>query len=320
MPSEGAGERLLRESWSGESFAPSQVHLILSGDLLMHHRILWIVAAGTLACAPKGDSVPKTSDSALPAAAAAPPVVNITARDFAFDAPDSIPAGLTTIRLNNTGTTIHHVQIVHLADGKTFVDFEAGLKSMKLGDPFPAWSHEIGGPNVAGPGMTVETTQQLDAGSYALICFVDLPDRVPHFSKGMMKPLTITATTAPAAAAPVADVDVTLSDYAFAFTPTLSAGKHTLKISNAAAQPHEFVLLKLEAGKTMADFQKWGAKYEGAPPVQAVGGVAALGPGLTSYLPLDLTAGDYVLVCFVRDATDGKSHIMHGMAQQLKVS
>src|SRR5215211_6099569 len=100
----------------------------------MHHRILWIVTAGALACAPKGDSAPKTSDSALPAAAATAPVVNITARDFAFDAPDSIPAGLATIRLNNTGTTIHHVQIVHLADGKTFADFEAGLKSMKPGD------------------------------------------------------------------------------------------------------------------------------------------------------------------------------------------
>lgn len=286
----------------------------------MSTRMLWMVAVCAFACAPKNDSASKTADTATPVVAAAPAVVNVTAKDFSFDAPDSIAAGLTTVRLTNAGTTIHHLQIVQLSDGKTFADLQAGLKSMKPTDPIPPWVHFIGGPNVVGPGATVEATQQLDAGTYGLICLVDTPDHIPHFAKGMMHPLTVTASTAAAAAVPASDVSVTLSDYAFAFTPALSAGKHTLKIGNSASQAHELVMFKLDSGKTLDDFMKWGATYKGKPPAQPVAGVTGMAPGLTSYLPVDLTPGDYVLICFFPDSKDGKPHAEHGMVQVLKIS
>ena len=54
-------------------------------------------------------------------------VVTITASDFAFQAPASIPAGLTTINLVNRGPELHHVQLVKIAEGHTVQELMAGM-------------------------------------------------------------------------------------------------------------------------------------------------------------------------------------------------
>ena len=53
------------------------------------------------------------------AAGAQARTVTITASDFRFDAPDSIPAGLTTFNLVGVGPELHHMQILRLEQGKT---------------------------------------------------------------------------------------------------------------------------------------------------------------------------------------------------------
>ena len=61
---------------------------------------------------------------------------------------------------------------------------------------------------------------------------------------------------------------------------------------------------------------------EPPPPFETIGsvggGMAAIGPGMNVYFETDLTPGDYVLFCMVT-APDGRSHIEHGMMQQLKI-
>jgi hypothetical protein len=42
--------------------------------------------------------------------------------------------------------------------------------------------------------------------------------------------------------------------------------------------------------------------------------------GETNDIPLDLTPGNYALLCFIPDAKDGKPHIMHGMMKDFTVS
>jgi hypothetical protein len=37
------------------------------------------------------------------------------------------------------------------------------------------------------------------------------------------------------------------------------------------------------------------------------------------YFTADLTPGEYLLICFLPDAKDGKPHFVHGMMQQIKV-
>ena len=43
-------------------------------------------------------------------------------------------------------------------------------------------------------------------------------------------------------------------------------------------------------------------------------------PGVTSYVRARLTPGNYMLLCFVPDAKDGKPHLEHGMVLPFSVS
>ncbi len=277
----------------------------------MEHRVALVVAALALTACTARET--KQADTAAPAA---PNVVTITAKDFAFEAPDTIPAGVTTIRLVNQGPSLHHAQLLRFDQGKTLDDF---LTAMKAGGPPPMWAIPVGGPNAAAPGTDSNVTEMLEAGSYAVVCFVDVPDHVPHVMKGMSHAFVVTpsSTMAPE---PTPDVTLQLVDYTFTFAPALSAGKHVIRVDNAAQQPHEFVIAKLDSGKTLADMVKWAGTYKGPPPGMPMGGVAAIAPGTHAFVSLDLPAGDYVVMCFVSDAKDGKPHLEHGMAMQLKVS
>ena len=51
-----------------------------------------------------------------------------------------------------------------------------------------------------------------------------------------------------------------------------------------------------------------------------MGGVVGLSKGLHAYFTANLDVGDYVLVCFLQDAKDGKPHFVHGMVQPFKIS
>lgn len=266
---------------------------------------------------PKGasEAVPSQSTPSSPAPAAHE--VTVIAKDFAFDAPATVPAGVTTFRLDNQGKAIHHVQILKFEQGKTLNDFLAALKK---GGPPPAWAVEVGGPNAPAPGGSSVATVPLEQGSYAFVCFVDVPDHVPHIMKGMSRPFTVTADSAAPAAEPASDVTVTLADYGFTFSKPLTAGTHTIKVDNKGAQPHEIEIIQLDSGKTMDDLIKWAANYQGAPPGRPVGGMTGIAPGRHGYFTVDLPAGNYGVICFYPDMKDGKPHFMHGMKQQITIS
>src|SRR5687767_4722059 len=123
---------------------------------------------------------PAQADSAAPAvaapaaAAATPNMVTFNARDFAFEGPDSIPAGLTMFHLNASGNDLHHVQLIKLEQGKTYADFEAAIKA---GGPPPTWAVPYGGVNPPEPGGMSIATQTMEPGNYAVVCFVDGADR-----------------------------------------------------------------------------------------------------------------------------------------------
>lgn len=55
-----------------------------------------------------------------------PNVVTITATDYAFSAPDTIPAGLTTFRMSNQGRELHQAVIAG-ASGRSFEEIQAAL-------------------------------------------------------------------------------------------------------------------------------------------------------------------------------------------------
>ena len=246
-----------------------------------------------------------------------PNVVTVTAHDFAFEAPAEIPAGLTTFRLVNTGPSLHHLQLIKLEDGKTADDYIAALKA---GGPPPRWASLQGGPNPPEPGSSASATVELEPGSYAMICFVPGADGIPHLFKGMTHPFKVTGAAATGVAEPKADLVMKLVDFDFQLSTPLTAGRHTIRIENAGTQPHEVAFIRLQPGKTPADFGAWGEKPVGPAPGSLEGGVSGIMPGAHAWAEVDLPPGDYALMCFFPDATDGKPHFVHGMAKLVHVS
>lgn len=284
-------------------------------------RLLALSAAIMLAaCTAKDSQQTAATDTAAPVAAVANEVT-ITATEYKFDAPAEIPAGLTNLRMVNSGKEHHHATLIKLDSGKTFEDLMNGMKAMKPGTPPPGWVIPAGGPNAVGSGATSALTMVLEPGNYAIVCFIPDPKGVPHVAHGMTKALTVTPNANANMTEPTADITVTMSDYKFDFSQPLTAGKHTLKLVTAPGQPHEFTFFKLPPGKTAADIPKYvEAGMKGEPPAMPIGGVGGVAAGRASYYTVDLTPGDYAIVCFLEDAGDGKPHFAHGMIQQVTVN
>jgi hypothetical protein len=261
------------------------------------------------------------------AEASAPPVespkntpntVNVTAKDFAFDAPTKIPAGVTRFELANHGKEFHQAQLIRLEDGKTPQDL---AKTMSAPGPSPSWVKYVGGANGIGPGQNANATATLTPGQYAYLCFIPSTDGVMHVTKGMVRPFEVTAASSTAPAEPpAADITIKLVDYDFQPSQPLTPGRHIIRVENAGPQAHEIVLLKLAPGKTVEDFGRWAETgMKGPPPAEPLGGIAALDKGDHGSFDVDLTPGEYGFICFVPDAKDGKPHLVHGMMKQIKV-
>jgi len=242
--------------------------------------------------------------------------ITIRAADFHYQAPDTIPAGVTTIRLINDGPELHHVLLVRIDDGHTLDDM---VKAASAGGPAPAWMHFVGGPNTPVPGGESISTVRLEPGNYAIICLIPSPDGVPHLKKGMVRPLTVVGGAGHAGRLPRADARMVLVDYAFGITP-ITAGRHTIRVENAAAQPHEVLIVRLAPGKTAQDMADWALAMQGPPPGAPIGGTTDLDRGEVNIVTADFEPGEYALLCFVPDVKDGKPHTEHGMIRQITVA
>ena len=265
-----------------------------------------------------GTTVSAGSMPRNPAAPETPQVVVVHAKDFAYTAPKTIKSGATTFRLVNDGKELHHLSVIRLQKGKTMADFVAFMK--KPGPPF-GWFTEVGGPNPALPGGSVDATLTLEPGNYVVACFIpSVGESAPHLMKGMINALTVTTDKSPGVSPP-ADVTVRTSDYAFALSTPITKGHHVIAVQNDASQAHEVVLVQLAPGKTIADVAKWVDVdlMKGAPPGKPIGGMAGIAKGQTASFPADFAPGNYGFICFAPDAKDGKPHSVHGMMSQFAV-
>jgi hypothetical protein len=121
---------------------------------------------------------------------------------------------------------------------------------------------------------------------------------------------------------PGRDVAIQLTDYAFTLSTPLTAGTHRIRVENGGPQLHEVVLAQLAPGKTAEDVIKWEAGGLKTPPpvTRFLGGASPMEPtGVVSF-PVTLERGTYVLICFLPDAKDGRSHAAHGMVQQITIN
>ena len=254
-----------------------------------------------------------------PKAPVAPRVVTITAMDYAFAAPDTIPAGLTTFKMTNHGQEPHQAVIMGASD-HSFQELEAGAATAK---GIPEWLKFPAGPAVVIGGDSSNATAEIAPGNYVIVCYIPSTDGEPHLAKGMIRRLTVVPAPSGAAAAtpPTSDVTVTLADFSFTLSTPLTAGTHAIRVENKGPQMHELVVEQLAPGKTLADWQAWaGGGMKGMGPAKPIGGFIGPNPGAVGWTTLTLAPGKYVLACYVPDANDGKPHILHGMVQEITVS
>jgi hypothetical protein len=116
----------------------------------------------------------------------APTIITVVARDYTFEAPDTLPAGPATFRLENKGRVPHELVIFGAAPGQAPAVIRAGptaedrrnLSDAPIGVLFAL-------PGQVGPA---ELTASLRTGRwYLIMCnFRDTKEMPFHFNMGMV--------------------------------------------------------------------------------------------------------------------------------------
>jgi len=127
-----------------------------------------------------------------------------------------------------------------------------------------------------------------------------------------------TATEAPKAAPAI--VTVTATDFRFDAPATAPAGAVTIHLINHGKELHQVQLVKLEDGKTAADFAK-ALQTPGPPPswIKFVGGPNGIAPGQEARATSVLAPGSYMYLCFI-PSQDGVMHAAKGMVRPFEVT
>ena len=108
--------------------------------------------------------------------------------DYDFELSGPLPAGRSTIRIENVGAQPHEVAIVRLKPGKEPMDFaEWGERQVGAAPGTLA-----GGVSAIMPGASAFVNVDLKPGEYGLICFIpDAKDGKGHYHHGMAKKIAV---------------------------------------------------------------------------------------------------------------------------------
>ncbi len=243
-------------------------------------------------------------------------VVDVSAGEFFFKAPDTIPSGLTTFRLRQVGLVVdrlragatgrdmvadkgddtrgaHMLWVVRLDSGKTMADLYAAAQT---GARTTGWAKQLGGPAFALPPGTSNATLDLEAGNYVLVCYIGSAraDRARyHFLNGMSRSLTVTASKGGRARASRPDVVGRITgNGTVQLSEPIGAGRRVIRVENATDKSFEFKFQRVPAGQTAKEFL---AATGGAGPGIPWGGLSDVPARDTLTTTMDFTPGEYIL-------------------------
>jgi hypothetical protein len=117
-------------------------------------------------------------------------------------------------------------------------------------------------------------------------------------------------------------VDVTASEYTFAFPTELTTGPSSFVLTNAGAEVHFMVLTQLAEGRTIEEVLAFDGDPEEAGLVTGVefeSGLAAPGGDDEEIITTDLAPGSWAMLCFI-PGPDGTPHAFSGMAVPFTVT
>jgi len=250
--------------------------------------------------------------------------VEVAGRDYSFQMPSTLPAGLTTFRFRNDGEHPHEFNMFLLKPGVTI---EQVITAGKEGKSQMALIDGPVGVLFAGKGKVSSTllmTNLLPGRNYGVQCIARDSAKAPaHYELGMYG--TVHVEAAPVKMTTVYADSVIAVDYAFSRYPReISAGRHTIAFRNAGKQRHEFSITLLKRGVTLdsviaVDKRKGNvfSLFESAIGVlHSRGGETALG-----MLDINFLAGrDYIIECAFQDDDNSPPHFALGMQGSIHVS
>jgi len=115
--------------------------------------------------------------------------VTVIGLDYAFQAPDTLPAGPATLSFLNRGKVRHEVLLFLLNEGRSAAEFLRSTQEERLTQGRPV------GAIFADPGQPAAAQLAVDLApgrSYMLLCIIrDAPDKPPHGALGMAKALMV---------------------------------------------------------------------------------------------------------------------------------
>jgi len=249
------------------------------------------------------------------------PTVAITAVDYGYIMPKTITvqAGLVDVALVNNGTQLHQAQVARLNPRVTRAHVLDELVTKRhLAATFSLFTF-MGGPDTISPGYGQETILSLPAGSYALLCFVEGQDGIPHIDKGMIHFFTVSPAYSQQTP-PQADGEVVMQDFRYRLPDVITQSRSlTLHVTNHGVEAHELNMVKLAQGKGIRDIESFFQSPSGPPPFEEMGGLAALGPGGSGWIKIHLEPGIYAVFSFLSDQRTGKTQLALGMITQFTV-
>jgi len=265
------------------------------------------------------------------------------AGEHLFDlATDEVPSGWTTFRFDNQGHQPHFLILEKMptvdGDQKTVEDSKAEVVPVfqnvmddingenpsfpDAGFELPAWYSDVafvGGPGITSSNETSETTVNLEPGTYVVECYVKTEDGTFHSVKGMIEGLTVTDASNGASAPPESSLQLTVSskDGITVDGAIGEPGEHTVEVTFADQTAyahflgHDVHLARLGDGTDMdalGAWMNWAAPggLAGEAPATFLGGAQDMPGGSTTYLTVDLEAGQYAWIAEVPNP-DGKS-------------
>jgi hypothetical protein len=220
--------------------------------------------------------------------------VELTGTEYAYVMPETIEGGWTTLDFENTGDEFHEFALAKIGGGKTFDDVRRYLADPKSQQqPPPAWVQIRPGIPTLDAGESAALTQNLEPGSYVLLCFLDAPDGKSHIAHGMVRAFEVegdAGTSAP-------ETDATLRLGGGLEAPSLEAGKRTLELKNDGDESGSVFLTAFETGKTEKDLERWEKTgMRGPAPAHFLGGAIDVPPHSSVYYTVTLEQGrEYTL-------------------------
>jgi plastocyanin len=254
--------------------------------------------------------------------AAAPTRFAVTAseagKQLRLAVPKSVPPGLVTVALTNSGKAYHEAQLIRLDSGHTPQD---ALKVIAAeGAPSPGWIHAAGGTGPAPPGGKRSATQRLRPGNYIVY---DAPFQ--NEGKGLkfgLASFKVVGEPDDSGELPKAAAKIEAYEYGFR-TSGLTVGKNTVEFSNTGAEPHHVIAVPYSPGATLAEVRKAFSREGGAEPpldFQNTAYTARIAGGTKQITELALDKpGKYALLCFVSDRKGGPPHVAQGMIAEITV-